>query len=444
MILVIDDEKYIRSSLVGLLGDEGYRAEAVETAEAGEKMLDKEDIELILLDIQMPGKDGISFLADNHDRLAGLPVIVISGRGDIPTAVSAIKLGAFDYIEKPLLPQRVLLTVKQALRFSNTVKREGKLVGHILDKYRIIGRSQAVVRLQEMISKAAASDSTVLITGETGTGKELVARHLHYLSLRKAEPLVVVNCPAIPETLFESELFGHVQGAFTGAHKDRNGRFEQAGSGTLFLDEIGEIPITLQGKLLRVLEYGQFEKLGAEQTLTAACRLVVATNRDLLGMAGEGEFREDLLYRLNVIAINVPPLRDRLEDIPLLIACFMSMREAGELYELSSEAMGMAASFEWPGNIRQLKNFVDQLLFECDPGVIGPDDIRRVYRSRQNYSPAANSSGENRLNAAVRQFETGYLSQLFLKHKGNIAAMSRELGMDRGNLSKKLKLFGIV
>jgi two-component system nitrogen regulation response regulator NtrX len=443
MILIIDDETYIRKSLIGLLTDEGYRATAVESAEKAEEFLRTDGVELILLDIQMPGKDGITFLEDNKDRLENVPVIIISGRGDIPTAISAIRSGAHDFIEKPLNPERILLTVRQALKLFHSVRAEKELTGRILDRYRIIGQSQATEKLRSMIDKAAWSDASVLINGENGTGKELVAHQIHYRSRRKIEALVTVNLPAVPETLFESELFGHTMGAFTGAVKDRQGRFEQADSGTIFLDEIGELPMAVQPKLLRVLEGGQFQRLGSTETITVDCRTLAATNRDLEKMMLEGTFREDLFYRLNVINIPVPPLRERPEDIPILLEHFLEQLEAPDSYIFSSEAVGMMASFPWPGNVRQLKNFVHQVVFDRDPGEIGGRDVERIYH-QDELSSAPAPKNENRLAAAVRQFEIGLLSRLYQKHGGNISAMARELNIDRGNLSKKLKQLEIV
>jgi len=444
MILIVDDEKYIRASLSGLLSDEGYVTLAVESAEKAEEVLQNQPVEAILLDIQMSGKDGLTFLEDNRANLGSLPVIVISGRGDIPTAVAAIKLGAYDYIEKPLAPERVLLTVKQALRLSRSLAAEKKLVDHILQRHEIVGRSKTVDHLRRLIEKAAAADSTILITGENGSGKELVANHIHYLSERKGEPLVTVNCPAVPEHLFESELFGHVKGAFTGADKERAGRFETAGRGTVFLDEIGDLPLPLQGKLLRVLESGQFEKVGSDTTASADCRVLAATNRDLGQMIGEGRFRQDLFYRLNVIAIQVPSLRDRVDDVPLLVRHFLEQLNADIDYAFTPEAMGRLASHDWPGNIRQLKNVVQQIAFECEPGEITAGDVERILTRRESDEPEFEAKGESRLSAAVKNFESGFLSHMYQRHQGNIAAMARDLKMDRGNLSRKLRQLGIV
>lgn len=444
MILIVDDEPAIRSSLSGLLQDEGYQTIAVESALRAEEVLSAQPISLILLDIQMPGKDGLTFLDDNRRRLTDIPVIIISGRGDIPTAVAAIKLGAGDYIEKPLAPERVLLTVAQAMRLSRSRQTEQKLVGRLLDRYHIIGTSPDVARMRELIAKAAAADVPVLITGENGTGKELAAHQIHYLSRRGSEPLVTVNCPAIPETLFEAELFGHVRGAFTGALRDRAGRFEKASGGTLFLDEIGDLPPGTQGKLLRVLETGQYEKIGSDTTRQSDFRLLAATNRNLQEMVAQKTFREDLYYRLNVLPIEVPPLRQRMEDIPALLDFFWEELDASGRYTLSAPAAGLLASYDWPGNIRQLKNVAARIVFECPPGEIGPADIERIYHQREAAVASSSNAGETGLAAAVRQFETGYLTRLYQKHNGNIAAMARELSMDRGNLSRKLKQLGIV
>jgi two-component system nitrogen regulation response regulator NtrX len=444
VILIVDDERHIRSSLSGLLEDEGYRTLAVESAEKAEAALGEQPVQVILLDIQMSGKDGLTFLDDNRDRLRDIPVIVISGRGDIPTAVAAMKLGGYDYIEKPLSPERVLITVRQAVRLARSLRSEKKLVGHILEKYEMVGASRPMTQVRRMIEKAAAVESPILITGENGVGKELVARHVHYLSKRRSEALVIVNCPAIPEQLFESELFGHAKGAFTGADRERMGRFEKADGGTIFLDEIGDLPAAVQGKLLRVLESGEFEKLGADKTLSVDCRLLAATNRDLQQMITDGGFREDLYYRINVVNIHVPPLRERADDIPRLLEHFLAAAAAEKDYSFTPGAVGVLASHEWPGNIRQFRNVVQQTILACEPGKVDADDVRQVLNLQQAEGFDADDGSENRLTAAVRHFETGYLSQLHRKHEGNIAAMARELNMDRGNLSRKLKQLGIV
>lgn len=444
MILIVDDEPSIRSSLSGLLQDEGYSTVAVESAFRAEEVLSAQPISLILLDIQMPGKDGLTFLEDNRKRLTDIPVIIISGRGDIPTAVAAIKLGACDYIEKPLAPERVLLTVAQAIRLSRSRQTEQKLVGRLLDRYPIVGTSPATERMRELIARAAAADVPVLITGENGCGKELAAYQIHYLSRRKSEPLVTVNCPAIPETLFEAELFGHIRGAFTGALRDRAGRFEKASGGTLFLDEIGDLPPGTQGKLLRVLETGQYEKIGSDTTQQSDFRLLAATNRNLQEMVVQKSFREDLYYRLNVLPIEIPPLRKRTEDIPALLAFFWEELDALDRYTLSPPAAGLLASYDWPGNIRQLKNVAARIVFECPPGEIQPADVERIYHQREPDAASPPIAGETGLAAAVRQFEIGLLTRLYQQHAGNIAAMARELSMDRGNLSRKLKQLGIV
>ncbi|MEE9443123.1 MAG: sigma-54 dependent transcriptional regulator [candidate division Zixibacteria bacterium] len=444
MILIIDDEKYIRSSLSGMLADEGYDTVTAESAEKGEQILFSQDIDLILLDIQMPGKDGITFLDDNRNRIKDIPVIIISGKSDIPTAVVAIKLGSFDFIEKPLMPERVLVTVKQALRLRKSFKTEEKLSQKILDKYEIFGQSEPIRKTRQLIEKVAGSDATILITGENGVGKELVAYNIHYKSSRRGEPLVVVNCPAIPENLFESELFGHVRGAFTGAQKDRVGRFEKAGGGTLFLDEIGDLTTTAQTKLLRVLESGQFEKVGSDVTQTSNCRIMAATNQNLKKRIESSSFREDLYYRLNVISIEVPSLRDRVEDIPHLINHFLQLDSSEKQYAFSADALGYLAAQSWPGNIRQLKNFTQQIMFTCEPDEITVGIIEEMLQRGKSEFHFDSAKNDNKLTNAVRQFERGFLSDLYQKHDGNIAAMARYLNMDRGNLSRKLKSLNIM
>ncbi len=443
MILIVDDEQYIRSSLAGLLEDEGYKTVSAASAEQAEKVLASGDIDLILLDIQMTGKDGITFLDDNAKALQDIPVIIISGQADIATAVMAIKLGSYDFIEKPLSPDRVLVTVKQALRLSKSIQTEKKLTGHILDAYTMIGQSEAMVALTSLIERAAVCDSTILVTGENGTGKELVVQHIHYLSARKAEPLVAVNCPAIPETLFESELFGHIKGAFTGANSNRTGRFEQARKGTLFLDEIGDLPLTMQAKLLRILESGEYEKVGSDETISSSCRVITATNRDLESAIEKDSFRQDLYYRLNVINIRVPSLSQRLDDFPLLISHFLEGMPGGE-FTFSAEAMGLLATMDWPGNVRQLKNVIQQMTFLCQPGEISADDVTGIQSTNKDLLFEQAGENDNKLTSAVKQFEIGYLSNLYHRHDGNIASLARFLNMDRGNLSKKLKGLKIV
>ena len=443
MILIVDDEKYICSSLTGLLRDENYQAEAVSSAIEAEKYLRDHDVELILLDIQMPEKDGLTFFEENRDKIGSVPVIIISGRGDIKTAVTAIKMGCYDYIEKPLTPERVLVTVKQALRLARSVRGEKKLTDQLLDRYRLIGRSPDMEKLREQIEKAAQSDVPILIQGPSGSGKELVAHQIHFRSPRRTEAIVAVNCPAVPESLFETELFGHIKGAYTGAVTDRTGRVEKANGGTLFLDEIGELPSAVQAKLLRVLESGTFEKIGSDKTITSNFRLLSATNKNLERMVEEEQFRQDLFYRMNVLTIDVPGLEERVGDISLLADYFLDQTGSDRGYRFSTDAGGALAALSWPGNVRQLKNFVQQLIFAVEPGEITAVHINAV--AQQNTADIMElPEGSNQLNAIVRNFEKGFLMRLHEKHGGNIAAMARELNIDRGNLSRKLKSYKIM
>src|SRR5210317_697872 len=322
-IMIVDDEPSIRTSLEGVLEDEGYKVICASDGNEALKTIEEEMPDLILLDIWMPGIDGIETLKRMRSLHPGLQVIMISGHGSIETAVTATKLGAYDFIEKPLSLERTLVTIQNALNFrqlsdDNIILRQKARIPN-----KITGNTAIILQLQETIERVAPTQATVLITGENGTGKELVARAIHHLSPRNTRPLVEVNCAAIPEDLIESELFGHERGAFTGANERRRGRFDLANHGTLFLDEIGDMSLKTQAKILRILEEQRFERVGGSKIIQVDVRIIAATNKDLKREIGEGLFREDLYYRLNVIPVQVPPLRDRAEDIPLLVEDFL-------------------------------------------------------------------------------------------------------------------------
>lgn len=368
-ILIIDDERAIRNTLKEILEFEDYEVDVAEDGEKGLTLAQNGEYDLIYCDIKMPGKDGMEVLAQYGGKC---PMVMISGHGNIETAVEAIKLGAFDFITKPIDLNRLLVTTKNALN-NHTLQQEvqakteevKELKQQIHSKYTMIGESSAIAHVREMVAKVAATDARVLITGANGTGKEVVARMLHEQSSRAKQPLVEVNCAAIPSELIESELFGHVKGSFTGAVKDRAGKFEQADGGTLFLDEIGDMSLAAQTKVLRALQENEVTRVGSDKTIHVNVRVIAATNKNLLHEIEEGNFREDLYHRLNVIPIHVPDLDERKEDIPLLIAYFTEQICAEQRVKIKSfapEAIQALQTREWTGNVRELRNVVERLI----------------------------------------------------------------------------------
>src|SRR5262244_2773208 len=361
-ILIVDDEAGIRESLTSILSDEGYHVESAESAEKALERAAQGDLEVILLDVWLPGMDGLEALS----RLQAIPrapaVIMISGHGSIETAVRATKLGAFDFIEKPLSLEKIIVLVRNAIQQRRLEEENLLLRNELGHRYQVIGDSVPMKALRQQIAVTAPTNGRVLIYGESGAGKELVAHALHAQSLRAKEPFVEVNCAAIPEELIESELFGHVKGSFTGAAEDKLGKFKKADSGTLFLDEIGDMSLRTQSKVLRVLEEQRFEPVGSNQTLTVDVRVLAATNKNLEQEIARGAFRQDLFYRLNVIPFFVPPLRDRKEDIPSLVRFFLgefSSAYGKRTREMSDTAMEILMRFPWPGNVRELRNLVE-------------------------------------------------------------------------------------
>src|SRR5712672_3099261 len=358
-LLVVDDEPGIRESLSSILQDEGYEVDSVASAEEALQRASTGEIEVILLDVWLPGMDGLEALSRLQASQRPPAVIMISGHGSIETAVRATKLGAFDFIEKPLSLETITRTVKKAVEFLRLEEENRRLREELGARYNVIGQSVPMKAMRQQIAMAAPTNGRVLIYGESGTGKELVARALHASSLRCAEPFVEVNCAAIPEELIESELFGHVKGSFTGASENKVGKFQKADNGTLFLDEVGDMSLRTQAKVLRALEEQRFEPVGAAESVQVDVRVVAATNKNLDDEIERGNFREDLFYRLNVIPFHVPPLRERAEDIPLLADFFL--REFTTAYgrkakELTPEAYGVLQDYHWPGNVRELRN----------------------------------------------------------------------------------------
>jgi two-component system, NtrC family, nitrogen regulation response regulator NtrX len=440
-ILIIDDEPAIRTTLANILEDEGHKATLCESGEEGLAQYAREEFDLILLDLWLPGIDGITVL--ERLRNAGAPpVIVVSGHGSIDSAVRATRLGAYDFLEKPLSLERVLLTVTHALSDRKLREQVRDLRRHLSLEDILIGESEAMARLDEQIRSAAPSASRVLITGENGSGKEIVARTLHRLSLRADQPFIDVNCAAIPEELIESELFGHRKGAFTGAIDDRKGKFELADGGTLFLDEIGDMSLRTQAKVLRVLQEQTFQRVGGQQTIKVDVRVIAATNKDLQAEISSGTFRSDLYYRLAVIPIEVPPLRDRGNDVVLLAEHFLRRyaAESGQKKKkLTAGAAAKLKAYHWPGNVRELRNVVERLAILLRGDTIEAADIQLGTRP-----PSAPEIGTNlTLKEARDEFEKQYILARLRDHAGNVSRTADTLGVERSNLYRKLHAYGI-
>jgi two-component system, NtrC family, nitrogen regulation response regulator NtrX len=440
-ILIIDDEPAIRTTLASILEDEGHKAILCESGEEGLAQYAREEFDLILLDLWLPGIDGITVL--ERLRKAGAPpVIVISGHGSIDSAVRATRLGAWDFLEKPLSLERVLLTVTHALNDRKLREQVRDLRRHLSLEDILIGESEAMNGLDEQIRSAAPSGSRVLITGENGSGKEIVARTLHRLSLRADQPFIDVNCAAIPEELIESELFGHRKGAFTGAIDERKGKFELADGGTLFLDEIGDMSLRTQAKVLRVLQEQTFQRVGGQQTIKVDVRVIAATNKDLQAEISSGTFRSDLYYRLAVIPIEVPPLRDRGNDVVLLAEHFLRRyaAESGQKKKkLTAGAAAKLKAYHWPGNVRELRNVVERLAILLRGDTIEAADIQLGTRP-----PSAPEIGANlTLKEARDEFEKQYILARLRDHAGNVSRTADTLGVERSNLYRKLHAYGI-
>ena len=443
-ILIIDDEPSIRSTLASILADEGHKATTCESGEEGIATFAREEFDLVLLDLWLGGIDGMAVL--ERLKAAGAPgVIMISGHGNIEAAVRATRLGAYDFLEKPLSLERVLLTVNHALADTKLREQVRDLRRHLTLEELLIGDSEPMKKLDQQIRSAAPSNSRVLITGENGSGKEIVARTLHRLSARADLPFIDVNCAAIPEELIESELFGHRKGAFTGAIDDRKGKFELADGGTLFLDEIGDMSLKTQAKVLRVLQEQTFQKVGGQQTITVDTRVIAATNKDLEREIESAAFRSDLYYRLNVLPLEVPPLRARGNDVVLLAEHFLR-RFAAETgmprKRLAAGAASKLKAYHWPGNVRELRNLIERLAILLQNEVIEPEDLQLGARVPPS-SLAADIDVHLTLREARDEFEKQYILSKLKEFAGNVSRAADALGVERSNLYRKLNAYGI-
>ncbi len=441
-ILIIDDEPSVCASLQGILEDEGYTVYTAQSGEAGVDMLEHKDAHLVLLDILMPGgMDGIETLQRIAAEYPDVGVIMITGHGTFDHALKAGELGALDFIEKPLSLEKVLARIEQALEKMRLAAENVQLKQQVADRYTLIGQSHAMQSLLNKIAQVAPTNGRVLITGESGTGKELVARAIHNQSLRSTEMFVPVNCAAIPQELIEAELFGHERGAFTGATGRRIGKFEQADHGTLFLDEVGNMSAQTQAKVLRVLELQEFERIGGKNTIRVDVRVIAATNKDLSAEIRDGNFREDLYYRLNVVPIDILPLRQRTEDIPLLVGHFLAQfcRENNTPNKkISPATMRKLQKYDWPGNIRELRNMVERLVIMTRGDVINLEDLPADLEK----TTIQKTSGS--LKDARSEFERNFILHHLEANKWNITDTARLLGIERTNLHRKIRQYDIT
>jgi two-component system nitrogen regulation response regulator NtrX len=444
-ILIIDDEPKIGQMISDILRDEGYEPILALDAERGLESTRKNDLGLVLLDLKLPDKDGLDVLKEIAALKPNLPVVIISAHGNIKTAVQTTKMGAFDFLEKPLDMDRLLITVRNALQQEKLKAEITRLRSETLKQYQMIGTSPAMQKVYDLIDKAAGVKSSVLVTGANGTGKELAAKAVHYNSPRQEKPFIKINCAAVPETLLESELFGYEKGAFTGAAGTKKGKLEQAEGGTVFLDEIGDMSLALQAKLLRFLQDGEIQPLGGAQTKTVDARVIAASNQNLDLAVKERRFREDLFYRLNVIQIRMPPLKDRREDIPLLVRHFMEefCRENGVTEKtLSDAAMYQLINLDWPGNVRQVRNIVERLVVLFPRQTIEPVDLEAVLA--MDKEEIVEEPGTGPLEEARHKFEKDYILKTLTQTQWSVPKAAEVLGMDRTNLYRKMKQLGIV
>jgi two-component system, NtrC family, nitrogen regulation response regulator NtrX len=447
-ILIVDDEESICQTLGGILTDEGYEVVATGSGEEALRLLEEELPQLVLLDIWLSGMDGIETLKAIKGAHPQLQVVMMSGHGTIETAVKATKLGAFDFIEKPLSLEKVILAVNHALDLVRLEEENLLLRQRVSHEYELTGNSGPIQDLKEVIGIVAPTNAWILIMGENGTGKELVARSVHRQSRRAQKPFIEVNCAAIPEDLIESELFGHEKGAFTGATAKKRGKFDLANEGTIFLDEVADMSLKAQAKVLRILQEKKFERVGGNRLIPTDVRVLAATNKDLEKEMEEGRFRQDLYYRLNVIPLRIPPLRERREDIPLLVDRFLKdfARKEGDVEKkVTEDVMVALMKYHWPGNVRELKNIIERLVIMTQSGVISKCDIAPLFEEGKTQAPPAEPEeiASDSFRAAKQDFERQYIVRKLREFDGNISRTAEAIGLERSNLHKKIRSYDL-
>ena len=442
-ILIVDDERGIRETLRGVLEDEGFDAETVESGEAALKIAQTTSFDCVLLDVWLPKIDGLETLKRLREQGIDAAVVMISGHGNIETAVNATKLGAFDFIEKPLSIEKTILTVRNALKQRELERINRNLAAQLAEEFEMIGDSIAMRALRKQIAIVAPTDGRVLISGESGTGKELVARAIHQQSKRRNAPFVEINSAAIPEDLVESELFGHAKGAFSGAAQAKKGKFEIADGGTIFLDEIGDMSPRVQAKMLRVLEEQRFEAVGSNTPVRVDARVISATNKRLDDLIEDGDFRADLFYRLNVIPFQIPPLRERLEDVPALTDYFNRRFSAdyGKRAKIfAPEAIAALQNYNWLGNVRELRNTIERVVIMIEKQRIAADDLPEL--NPKSETPAASFRFPT-FKAANDAYQREFIQHKLNEADGNVAKAAEAMGVDRSHLYRRMKYLGI-
>ena len=442
VVLLVDDEVKILSSLSRILENYDYKVLTALDGKSALSIIEENDIDVVLLDLKLPEMDGITVLKKIMKRKPSLPVIMLTAHGSISKAVEAVKIGAFDFLEKPVESEKILITIKNAIEKSRLQKERTFLIQEALEKYKMVGISNAMKKIFSLIEKIAPTEAKVLITGESGVGKELIAKAIHFRSKRAGGPFVVLNCAAIPEELIESELFGHEKGAFTGAVERKEGKFELASGGTLFLDEIGDMSLRVQAKVLRAIEEGEIQRIGGKETIKVDTRIICASNKDLEKAVREGKFREDLYYRIKVIHIHVPPLRERKEDIPILLNYYLQIlsKESGkEMPKLHPSALEVLFEYPWSGNIRELRNLVEKIIVLYPGEIISKDDIMKLLEKEEKVSIGFSGT----LSEARKKAEREIIFAKLLANNWNYELTAKELGISRATLFNKLKEYGI-